>query len=179
MTAAVSCSPHFNWRSVQAPEQHYIALFPTRPEKSERKVKFQDQEISQFFEAGKVGGDIFSISAIALNQDQNNLQGELLDVVKKNVLSLADVTDDAITSVESTYETAGHQRIPVKDYYFKVVGAENSKTMRVRWILFTNSSSQSWLYQISVLHIDGGLKDSKSLLANQDYSMFFNEFHPL
>jgi outer membrane biogenesis lipoprotein LolB len=50
----MACSPKLDWRTVQSPQEGYIALFPAKPEKIERKVSYQAQELLQTLEAAKL-----------------------------------------------------------------------------------------------------------------------------
>jgi hypothetical protein len=49
-----ACSPKLDWRIVQAPQEGYSALFPGKPEKMERRLPYQNQEIAQTLEAVKI-----------------------------------------------------------------------------------------------------------------------------
>ena len=62
-----ACSPKLDWRTVQSPQEGYSALFPGKPEKIERKLPYQNQEIPQTLEAVKIEDDIYSVSASHLS----------------------------------------------------------------------------------------------------------------
>ena len=54
----IACSPKLDWRTVQSPQEGYTALFPAKPDKIERKVTYQAQELMQILEAVKIDEDI-------------------------------------------------------------------------------------------------------------------------
>lgn len=175
-----ACSPGLNWRTVQSPDEQYTALFPAKPDKMERHVPFQDQEIFQVLEGAKAGDDIFSISTYKLNPQQIVLKDALLSGLQNNVLKQADSIKSEPTEKGSFYETADRQRIPVKDTYLFIPHGQagQQRTMRVRWIVRTNILGTTWIYQISILHTGSLREDAKALLANEEYSPFFEGFHP-
>ena len=175
-----ACSPGLNWRTVQSPDEQYTALFPAKPDKMERRVPFQDQEIFQVLQGAKAGDDIFSISAYKLNPQQSALKDPLLLGLQSNVLKQADSSSSKPTEKTSYYETTDRQRMPVKDTYLLIPQGQagQQRTMRVRWIARMNPSGATWIYQVSILHTGSPREDAKALLANEEYSSFFEGFHP-
>ncbi len=74
-----ACSPKLDWRTVQSPQDRYSALFPGKPEKIQRKLPYQNQEIPQTLEAVKIEDDIYSVSTIHLSKIQATLAPKLLE----------------------------------------------------------------------------------------------------
>ena len=174
-----ACSPKLDWRTVQSPQEGYSALFPGKPEKIERKLPYQNQEIPQTLEAVKIEDDIYSVSAIHLSKDQAALAPKLLEQLQSNLLNRANVSLESALSVDALYQTANKQRIATKDYFleFKSTGAVE-QSMRVRWITRIAPDNGAWIYQISVLHTAPARVDAKKFFSEEAYSNFFDEFHP-
>jgi hypothetical protein len=174
-----ACSPKLDWRIVQSPQEGYSALFPGKPEKIERKLPYQNQEIPQTLEAVKIEDDIYSVSAIHLSKDQAALAPKLLEQLQSNLLNRANVSLESALSVDALYQTANKQRIATKDYFleFKSTGAVE-QSMRVRWITRIAPDNGAWIYQISVLHTAPARVDAKKFFSEEAYSNFFDEFHP-
>ena len=174
-----ACSPKLDWRIVQSPQEGYSALFPGKPEKIERKLPYQNQEIPQTLEAVKIEDDIYSVSAIHLSKDQAALAPKLLEQLQSNLLNRANVSLESALSVDALYQTANKQRIATKDYFleFKSTGPLE-QSMRVRWITRIAPDNGAWIYQISVLHTAPARVDAKKFFSEEAYSNFFDEFHP-
>ena len=174
-----ACSPKLDWRTVQSPQEGYSALFPGKPEKIERTLPYQNQEISQTLEAVKIEDDIYSVSAIHLSKDQAALAPKLLEQLQSNLLNRANVSLESALSVDTLYQTANKQRIATKDYFleFKSTGPLE-QSMRVRWITRIAPDNGAWIYQISVLHTAPARVDAKKFFSEEAYSNFFDEFHP-
>ncbi|WP_251368622.1 hypothetical protein [Polynucleobacter sp. AP-Ainpum-60-G11] len=174
-----ACSPKLDWRTVQSPQEGYSALFPGKPEKIERRLPYQSQEIPQTLEALKIEDDIYSVSAIRLRQEQASLAPNLLEQVQGNLLNRANVTLGSAVSVDALYRTANKQRAATKDYFleFKSSGRVE-QSMRVRWITRMTPDNGVWIYQISVLHTAPARVDAKTFFSEDAYSSFFDEFHP-
>ena len=174
-----ACSPKLDWRIVQSPQEGYSALFPGKPEKIERKLPYQNQEIPQTLEAVKIEDDIYSVSAIHLSKDQAALAPKLLEQLQSNLLNRANVSLESALSVDALYQAANKQRIATKDYFleFKSTGAVE-QSMRVRWITRIAPDNGAWIYQISVLHTAPARVDAKKFFFEEAYSNFFDEFHP-
>ena len=174
-----ACSPKLDWRTVQSPQEGYSALFPGKPEKIERKLPYQNQEIPQTLEAVKIEDDIYSVSEIHLSKDQAALAPKLLEQLQSNLLNRANVSLESALSVDALYQTANKQRIATKDYFleFKSTGAVE-QSMRVRWISRIATDNGAWIYQISVLHTAPARVDAKKFFSEEAYSNFFDEFHP-
>lgn len=174
-----ACSPKLDWRTVQSPQEGYSALFPGKPEKIERKLPYQNQEIPQTLEAVKIEDDIYSVSAIHLSKDQAALAPKLLEQLQSNLLNRANVSLESALSVDALYQAANKQRIATKDYFleFKSTGAVE-QSMRVRWITRIAPDNGAWIYQISVLHTAPARVDAKKFFSEEAYSNFFDEFHP-
>jgi hypothetical protein len=70
--------------------------------------------------------------------------------------------------------------MPVKDIYIHIPQgqATQQRTMRVRWITKTDAVGVTWIYQVSILHTGSPNENAKDLLANEEYSSFFDGFHP-
>ena len=174
-----ACSPKLDWRTVQAPQEGYSALFPGKPEKIERKLPYQNQEIPQTLEAVKIEDDIYSVSTIQLSKDQVVLAPKLLEQLQGNLLSRANVNLETAVTADAFYQASNRQRFPTKDYFleFKSTGAVE-QSMRVRWITRITPDNGAWIYQISVLHTAPARVAAKQFFSEEAYSNFFDEFHP-
>jgi hypothetical protein len=174
-----ACSPKLDWRTVQSPQEGYSALFPGKPEKMERKLPYQNQEIPQTLEAVKIEDDIYSVSTIHLNKDQVALAPELLEQLQGNLLNRANVNLESAVTADASYQASNRQRLPAKDYFleFKSTGAVE-QSMRVRWITRITPDNGAWIYQISVLHTAPARMPAKQFFSEEVYSNFFDEFHP-
>ena len=113
----VACSPSLNWRTVQAPEEGYSTLFPAKPDKLERNLRFQDQEIHQVLQAVKIDDDIYSVSSIHLVGKQVEFLPKILEQLQTNVLSRAGVNLQNAMTQESYYCNANQQRMVAKNYF--------------------------------------------------------------
>lgn len=175
----LACSPKLNWRTVQSPEQRYSALFPAKPDKLERLIPYQDQELKQMLEAVKIDNDIYSISSIQLPANQAGMTQKMIEQLQGNVLDRAKASDGNVLVEESAYQASDSRRIPAKDYF--ITFSSNGKTqqsMRVRWIVRPNDDGSNWIYQVSVLHANTESGDAKTILSKEEYANFFNEFRP-
>ena len=174
-----ACSPKLDWRTVQAPQEGYSALFPGKPEKIERKLPYQNQEIPQTLEAVKIEDDIYSVSTIQLSKDQVVLAPKLLEQLQGNLLSRANVNLETAVTADAFYQASNRQRFPTKDYFleFKSTGAVE-QSMRVRWITRITPDNGAWIYQISVLHTAPARVAAKQFFSEEAYSNFFDEFYP-
>lgn len=174
-----ACSPKLDWRVVQSPQEGYTALFPGKPEKIQRRIAYQDQELLQTLEALKIEDDIYSISATQLPATQSGLLPKLLSQLQANLLSRAKDTGGQVMIEDVVYQSSARQKQASKDYLiqFKSNGT-NEQWMRVRWITRVAADGSVWIYQISVLHIKAIPNDAKTFLSKEDYASFFDEFHP-
>jgi hypothetical protein len=174
-----ACSPKLDWRTVQSPQEAYSALFPGKPEKIERRLPYQNQEIPQTLEAVKIEDDIYSVSAIRLSKDQVSLAPNLLEQMQGNLFSRANVNQESAVSVDALYRTTNKQRAATKDYFLEFKSSGRlEQAMRVRWITRMASDNGVWIYQISVLHIAPARVNAKTFFSEEAYSNFFDEFHP-
>ena len=99
-----ACSPKLDWRTVQSPQEGYSAQFPGKPEKIERRLPYQNQEIPQTLEAVKIDNDIYSVSTIHLSKDQAMLAPKLLEQLQGNLLSRAGVNAKTVISADAFYQ---------------------------------------------------------------------------
>jgi len=173
-----ACSPKLDWRTVQSPQERYNALFPGKPDKLERHIPYQDQELTQTFEAVKIDDDIYSISSIKVPVNQAAATEKIIMQLKSNLLERAKASGGAVLEESAIYQASNRQKLPTTDYFinFKFNGKEQQQ-MRVRWITRQESNGDSWIYQISVLHANA-MTDVKTFLSQEAYENFFNEFHP-
>lgn len=175
----VACSPKLNWRTVHSPDQRYVALFPGKPDKLERRIPFGDQEFRQTLEAVKVDDDIYSISSIEVPASQTDLVKKIIAQLQGNLLDRAKASGGSVFVEPASFRNSQHQRIPTNDYYIVLNGVgQSQQTMRVRWINRRNSVGNVWIYQISVLNTKANTSDAKALLSKEEYANFFNEFTP-
>ena len=174
-----ACSPKLDWRMVQSPQEGYTALFPAKPDKIERKIPYQAQELLQTLEAVKIDDDIYSISSIYLSKQQTELLATLLEQLKGNLFRNAGVDQSTAINSDGIYKTANHQRIPTKDYFLEFKSASTSQqAMRVRWITKPTVNGGTWLYQVSILHIGPVQPDVRTFFSAEERANFFDEFHP-
>jgi hypothetical protein len=175
----VACSPKLDWRVVQSPQERYTALFPGKPEKIQRRIAYQDQELLQTLEALKIEDDIYSISATQLPITQSALLAKLLSQLQDNLLARAKDNGGQVMIEDILYQTSARQKQASKEYFiqFKSNGT-NEQWMRVRWITRVAADGSIWIYQISVLHTKAIPNDAKAFLLKEDYANFFNEFYP-
>jgi hypothetical protein len=92
-----ACSPKLNWRVVHSPEQGYSALFPGKPEKIDRQIPFQNQELKQTLEAIKVDDDIYSVSSIQLGRNQAVLGEEIVSQLQDGLFQRAQSSGGFVT----------------------------------------------------------------------------------
>jgi hypothetical protein len=174
-----ACSPQLNWRTVQSPEQRYTALFPGKPDKLDRSVSFEGQELKQTLEAVKIEQDIYSISSIQVPADQARLVKKILDQLQANLLNRAKDSGGIALIEDGFYQTASNQRTPVKDFFLLIKSKDNDQQlMRVRWIARPSQEGAVWIYQLSLLQTKANLDDVKFALTKEEYANFFNEFRP-
>jgi len=174
-----ACSPNLNWRTIQSPEQKYTALFPGKPDKLDRLIPFEGQELHQTLEAVKIDDDVYSISTIELDSAQNNLVQKIVSQLQENLIERAKASGGTVISEDAVYQNSGHQKFPSKDYYI-AFGANGKvqQAMRVRWIVRSTNGEKNWIYQVSVLHTNKDVSDAKDFLSKEEYANFFNEFYP-
>lgn len=174
-----ACSPKLDWRVVQSPQERYTALFPGKPEKIQRRIAYQDQELLQTLEALKIEDDIYSISATQLPIAQSALLAKLLSQLQDNLFARAKDNGGQVMIEDVLYQTSARQKQASKEYFiqFKSNGT-NEQWMRVRWITRVAADGSIWIYQISVLHTKAISNDPKAFLLKEDYANFFNEFYP-
>jgi hypothetical protein len=174
-----ACSPKLDWRTIQSPQEGYSALFPGKPDKIERRLPYQNQEIPQTLEAVKIDDDIYSVSTIHLTKDQASLAPKLLEQLQGNLLNRAKVSLESAVSADAFYRTVNRQRVPTKDYFleFASTGAVE-QSMRVRWIMRATPDNGVWLYQLSVLHTAPARVNAKAFFSEEAYANFFDEFRP-
>lgn len=175
----MACSPKLDWRTAQSPQEGYVALFPGKPDKIERKVSYQAQELMQTLEAVKIDEDIYSISSIYLSKEQADLLIALVEQLKGNLFQNAGVTQSTVVSLDGAYQTANHQRMPTKDYFLEFKSTNtDQQAMRVRWITNPTANDGIWLYQVSILHAGPVKPDVRTFFLAEDRAIFFDEFHP-
>ena len=175
----IACSPKLDWRTVQSPQERYTALFPGKPDKLERRIPYQEQELQQTLEAVKIDDDIYSISSIQVPANQAVATEKIIMQLKNNLLERAKVSGGIVVEENASYLVSNHQRLPTIDYF--ITFKSNGKTqqqMKVRWITRQASNGDAWIYQVSVLHANANIDDTKTLLSKEEYTNFFNEFYP-
>ncbi len=174
-----ACSPKLDWRIVQSSQEGYSALFPGKPEKIERRLPYQNQEIPQTLEAVKIDDDIYSVSTIRLSKDQAMLAPALLGQLQDNLLSRAGVNLESAASNDAFYQTVSRQRVSTKDYFLNFQSAGSiEQSMRVRWIIRITPDNGTRIYQLSVLHTAPVRVNAKQFFSEEMYSNFFDDFHP-
>jgi len=176
----VACSPSLNWRTVQAPDEGYSTLFPAKPDKLERNLPFQDQEIHQVLQAAKIDDDIYSVSSIHLVGKQTEFLPKILEQLQTNVLGRAGVNLQNAMTQESYYRNANQQRMVAKNYFLEIpIGEKNNSThqlMRVMWIASAVENDGVWIYQLAVLRTRASGEEAKTVLSDETFSPFFEEF---
>lgn len=174
-----ACSPKLDWRTVQSPQERYTALFPGKPDKLERHISYQNQELNQTLEAIKIDGDIYSISSMQVPANQAAATEKIIMQLKNNLLERAKASGGTIAQESAGYQTSNRQKLPTMDYFitFKL-NAKEQQQMRVRWITRQASNGDSWIYQVSVLHANTDTDDVKMLLSKEEYANFFDGFYP-
>ena len=179
MILLAACSPKLDWRIVQSPQERYTALFPGKPDKLERRIPYQDQELKQTLEAVKIDDDIYSISSVQVPSNQAAATEKIITQLKNNLLERAKASGGIVLEENASYPASNRQRLPTTDYF--ITFKSNGKTqqqMKVRWITRQASNGDAWIYQVSVLHANAKTDDAKTLLSKEEYSNFFNEFYP-
>ena len=175
----VACSPKLDWRTVQSPQERYTALFPGKPDKLERRIPYDDQELQQTLEAVKIDNDIYSISAIQVSATQAAATEKIITQLKNNLLERTKATGGTVVEEAATYQASNRQKLATTDYFIILrLNAKEQQQMRVRWITRQASNGDAWIYQVSVLHANANTDDVKMFLSKEEYANFFNEFYP-
>jgi hypothetical protein len=174
-----ACSPKLDWRTVQSPQERYTALFPGKPDKLERRIPYQDQELQQTLEAVKIDDDIYSISSIQVPASQAAATEKIITQLKNNLLERAKASGGKVVEEVTTYQTSSRQKLAATDYFIILkLNAKEQQQMRVRWITRQASNGDAWIYQVSVLHANANTDDVKTFLSKEEYANFFTEFYP-
>ena len=177
--ALAACSPKLDWRTVQSPQERYTALFPGKPDKLERRISYQDQELLQTLEAVKIDDDIYSISSIQVPTNQAAATEKIITQLQSNLFERAKASGGTLVEEGAAYQTSNRQRLPTTDYFITFQSDGNAaQQMRVRWITRQASNGDAWVYQVSVLHANANTEDAKTLLSKEEYENFFSEFYP-
>ena len=177
--ALSACSPKLDWRTVQSPQERYTALFPGKPDKLERRISYQDQELQQTLEAVKIDDDIYSISSIQIPANQAAAAEKIITQLKNNLFERAKASGGTVFEEDATYQMSNRQRLPTIDYFITFKSVSNAaQQMRVRWITRQASNGDAWIYQVSVLHPNTNTENAKTLLSKEEYENFFSEFYP-
>ena len=175
----VACSPKLDWRTVQSPQERYTALFPGKPDKLQRRIPYQDQELQQTLEAVKIDNDIYSVSSIQVPAAQAAATEKIITQLKNNLLERAKASGGTVVEEAATYQTSNRQKLAATDYFIILkLNAKEQQQMRVRWITRQASNGDAWIYQVSVLHANANTDDVKMFLSKEEYANFFNEFYP-
>lgn len=175
----VACSPKLDWRTVQSPQERYTALFPGKPDKLQRRIPYQDQELQQTLEAVKIDNDIYSVSSIQVPATQVAAIEKIITQLKNNLLERAKASGGTVVEEAATYQTSNRQKLAATDYFIiLILNAKEQQQMRVRWITRQASNGDAWIYQVSVLHANANTDDVKMFLSREEYANFFNEFYP-
>ena len=175
----IACSPKLDWRTVQSPQERYTALFPGKPDKLDRRIPYLDQEFTQTLEAVKIDDDIYSISTIQLPASQSASLSKLLSQLQANVIDRAKASGGDVAVEDAFYKTADKQRLSTKDYFIDLKSnGKSQQLMRVRWINRVAPNGDSWIYQISVLHMNAGTANAKTFFTKEEYENFFSDFSP-
>ena len=174
-----ACSPKLDWRTVQSPQERYNALFPGKPDKLERRIPYQDQELNQTLEAVKIDDDIYSVSSIHVPATQAAATEKIITQLKNNLLERAKASGGKVVEEVTTYQTSSRQKLAATDYFIILkLNAKEQQQMRVRWITRQASNGDAWIYQVSVLHANANTDDVKTFLSKEEYANFFTEFYP-
>ena len=174
-----ACSPKLDWRTVQSPQERYTALFPGKPDKLERRIPYQEQELQQTLEAVKIDDDIYSISSIQVGANQAVATEKIILQLKNSLFEKAKASGGLVLEESAIYQSSNRQKLPTTDYFisFKLNG-KAQQLMRVRWITRQATNGDKWIYQISILHANGSTDDAKTFLSQEEYVDFFNGFYP-
>ena len=179
MVLLIACSPKLDWRTVQSPQERYTALFPGKPDKLERRIPYQEQELNQTLEAVKIDNNIYSISSIQVPANQAEATEKIITQLKSSLLERAKASGGRVVEEVATYQASNRQKLTTTDYFIVLkLNVKEQQQMRVRWITRKASNGDAWIYQISVLHANANTDDAKTLLSKEEYANFFNEFYP-
>ena len=175
----VACSPKLDWRIVQSPQERYTALFPGKPDKLERRIPYEEQELQQTLEAVKIDDDIYSISSIQVPVIQVAATEKIIAQLKNNLVERAKSSGGTVIEESAIYQASNRQKLPTTDYFITfMANGKEQQQMRVRWITRQVMNGNSYIYQVSVLHSKVSTEDAKALLSQEAYANFFNEFYP-
>ena len=175
----VACSPRLDWRLVQSPQERYTALFPGKPDKLERRIPYEEQELQQTLEAVKIDEDIYSISSIQVPAIQTAATEKIIAQLKNNLVERAKSSGGTVLEESAIYQASNRQKLPTTDYFITfMANGKEQQQMRVRWITRQVMNGNSYIYQVSVLHSKVSTEDAKALLSQEAYANFFNEFYP-
>ena len=175
----VACSPKLDWRIVQSPQERYTALFPGKPDKLERRIPYEEQELQQTLEAVKIDDDIYSISSIQVPVIQAAATEKIIAQLKNNLVERAKSSGGTVLEESAIYQASNRQKLPTTDYFITfMANGKEQQQMRVRWITRQVMNGNSYIYQVSVLHSKVSTEDAKALLSQEAYANFFNEFYP-
>lgn len=175
----VACSPKLDWRIVQSPQERYTALFPGKPDKLERRIPYEEQELQQTLEAVKIDDDIYSISSIQVPVIQVAATEKIIAQLKNNLVERAKSSGGTVLEESAIYQASNRQKLPTTDYFITfMANGKEQQQMRVRWITRQVMNGNSYIYQVSVLHSKVSTEDAKALLSQEAYANFFNEFYP-
>ena len=104
---------------------------------------------------------------------------KLLSQLQANLIDRAKASGGDVIVEDAFYKTTDRQRLPIKDYFLDLESnGKSQQLMRVRWINRVALNGDIWVYQISVLHMNAGTENVKTLLSKEEYENFFSDFSP-
>lgn len=175
------CSRTYDWRTVQSEEGSYEALFPSKPNRTEKTILALGEKYLMSMQVAKAGNALFAVSLIKTGRDEKNVDA-IIDWLKEQTRKTLKVEGEIKEESNLVFDVANNSKEKLVATGMKISGKGPDDLPRyfwVRWVKRVDSSGQIRIYQISVIQsLEKKLSESEVKQLEEEYETFYAGFHP-
>jgi hypothetical protein len=176
----VACSATFNWREVRVDEQHFSALFPSKTSAEQQNIRYLDKTLTMTMVAATADDSLFAVGNMPFNPKEIN-GDDLMQWMKANTAKLIQTKGEP-TPVTTAIKSAANppESLSMSGYNLEGVGPDgNYRIYWVRWMIRTDNSGHSSVFQLSALRpFKKTPVQSDQEQTTEQFETFLGGFHP-
>ena len=175
------CSRTYDWRTVQSEDGAYEAMFPSKPNRTERTIVALGEKYLMTMEVAKAGNALFAVSVVKVGKDDKNADAVLVwlkEQTRKTLKVVSEVKEDSNLS----FDVANNSKEKLVGTGMKISGNGPDDLPRyfwVRWVKRIDPTGQIKIYQISIIQsLHKKLDEQAFKQLQEEYETFYAGFHP-
>lgn len=177
----VACTATYDWRTTRADDFAYEAMYPSKPNRSERSITIEGEKYVMSMEVAQAGNALFAVGTLSIDPALIT-PAKMIAQLKEGTLKSLKTDQVTVEDTHLKFTVAGQPKETVPAIGIKMHGEAPDGAPRILWVRWLSRIDRlgvTRVFQVAVLQtLDRPATDGAAKLLEEQYETFYAGFHP-